>query len=134
MSALHVWLAIIGMGLVTAVTRALFLIGGERMVLPPRVQRVLRYASAAALAGVVVPDLLETPVGISLGLSNHALWASAAGLAYYRGGAALWARSPSACSCSRCCASPYDIRITPCAPRQIRVINDSPLKAGRVIG
>ncbi|CAH2780620.1 MAG: Putative transmembrane protein [uncultured Caballeronia sp.] len=83
MSALQVWLAIIGMGLVTAVTRALFLIGGERMVLPPRVQRVLRYAPAAALAGVVVPDLLETPVGISLALSNHALWASAAGLAYY---------------------------------------------------
>ncbi|KND58872.1 putative transmembrane protein [Candidatus Paraburkholderia schumanniana] len=87
MSALQVWLAIIGMGLVTAVTRALFLIGGERIVLPPRVQRVLRYAPAAALAGVVVPDLLETPVGISLALSNHALWASAAGLAYY-----LWRR------------------------------------------
>jgi branched-subunit amino acid transport protein len=87
MSALQVWLAIIGMGLVTAVTRALFLIGGERMVLPPRIQRVLRYAPAAALAGVVVPDLLETPTGISLWLSNHALWASAAGLAYY-----LWRR------------------------------------------
>ncbi|WP_250481487.1 AzlD domain-containing protein [Caballeronia sp. NCTM5] len=87
MSALQVWLAIIGMGVVTAVTRAIFLIGGERMVLPPRVQRVLRYAPAAALAGVVVPDLLETPAGISLWLSNHALWASAAGLAYY-----LWRR------------------------------------------
>ena len=87
MSALQVWLAIIGMGVVTAVTRALFLIGGARMVLPPRVQRVLRYAPAAALAGVVVPDLLETPAGISLWLSNHALWASAAGLAYY-----LWRR------------------------------------------
>ncbi|AET88305.1 MULTISPECIES: AzlD domain-containing protein [Caballeronia] len=83
MSTLQVWLAIIGMGLVTAVTRALFLIGGERMVLPPRVQRVLRYAPAAALAGVVVPDLLATPSGISLGLGNHALWASVAGLAYY---------------------------------------------------
>jgi branched-subunit amino acid transport protein len=87
MSALQVWLAIIGMGLVTALTRALFLIGGERMVLPPRVQRVLRYAPAAALAGVVVPDLLETPAGISFAPSNHALWASAAGLAYY-----LWRR------------------------------------------
>ncbi|SAK64766.1 branched-chain amino acid transport [Caballeronia temeraria] len=87
MNAVQVWLAIIGMGFVTAVTRALFLIGGERMVLPPRVQRVLRYAPAAALAGVVVPDLLETPAGFSIALSNHALWASAAGLAYY-----LWRR------------------------------------------
>jgi branched-subunit amino acid transport protein len=34
-----------------------------------------------------VPDLLETSAGISLALSNHALWASAAGLAYY-----LWRR------------------------------------------
>ena len=83
MSTLQIWLAIIGMGLVTAVTRALFLIGGERMVLPPRVQRVLRYAPAAALAGVVVPDLLVTQTGISIGLGNHALWASVAGLAYY---------------------------------------------------
>ncbi|SAL02685.1 branched-chain amino acid transport [Caballeronia calidae] len=87
MSTLQIWLAILGMGLVTAVTRALFLAGGERMVLPPRVQRVLRYAPAAALAGVVVPDLLVTPAGVSLALSNHALWASAAGLAYY-----LWRR------------------------------------------
>jgi branched-subunit amino acid transport protein len=83
MSAFQIWLAIIGMGLVTAVTRAFFLIGGERAVLPPRIQRVLRYAPAAALAAVVVPDLLETPTGFSIALSNHALWASLAGLAYY---------------------------------------------------
>jgi branched-subunit amino acid transport protein len=83
MSTLQIWLAIIGMGFVTALTRALFLIGGERMVLPPRLQRVLRYAPAAALAAVVVPDLLETPAGFSIGVSNHALWASLAGLAYF---------------------------------------------------
>jgi branched-subunit amino acid transport protein len=83
MSTLQIWLAILGMGVVTALTRALFLIGGERMVLPPRIQRVLRYAPAAALAAVVVPDLLQTPRGLSIALSNHALWASLAGLAYY---------------------------------------------------
>jgi branched-subunit amino acid transport protein len=83
MNSWLVWLTIIGMALVTGLTRAFFLIGGERMVLPPRIQRVLRYAPAAALAAVVVPDLLETPVGLSLWPSNHALWASLAGLAYY---------------------------------------------------
>ncbi|WP_244814320.1 AzlD domain-containing protein [Caballeronia sp. Lep1P3] len=87
MSTLYIWLVILGMGVVTAVTRAFFLIGGERAVLPPRMQRVLRYAPAAALAGVVVPDLLETPAGFSVALSNHALWASLAGLAY-----CLWRR------------------------------------------
>ncbi|KMZ12467.1 putative transmembrane protein [Candidatus Burkholderia humilis] len=87
MNTFEIWLAIIGMGVVTALTRALFLIGGERMVLPPRIQRVLRYAAAAAAAAalgvVVVPDLLQTPRGLSIALSNHALWASLAGLAYY---------------------------------------------------
>ncbi|MDR5853711.1 AzlD domain-containing protein [Caballeronia sp. LZ062] len=83
MTAFQIWLAILGMGVVTAATRAFFLIGGERTVLPPRVQRVLRYAPAAALAGVVVPDLLETSAGFSIAFSNHAVWASLAGLAYY---------------------------------------------------
>ncbi|MDR5751546.1 MULTISPECIES: AzlD domain-containing protein [Caballeronia] len=88
MSALQIWLTILGMGLVTAITRALFLIGGERMILPERLQRALRYAPAAALAAVVVPDLLETPHGFSVALGNHALYASLAGLAWY-----LWRRS-----------------------------------------
>ncbi|MDR5731155.1 AzlD domain-containing protein [Caballeronia sp. LZ025] len=87
MTPLQTWLAILGMGLVTAATRAFFLFGGERTVLPPRVQRVLRYAPAAALAAVVVPGVLETPAGLSVALSNHAMWASLAALAYY-----LWRR------------------------------------------
>lgn len=88
MSTLQIWLAIIGMGLITALTRALFLIGGERMILPERLQRALRYAPAAALAAVVIPDVLQTPDGLSVALSNHALYASLAGLAWY-----LWRRS-----------------------------------------
>jgi branched-subunit amino acid transport protein len=50
MTSTQIWLAIFGMTFVTAVTRAMFLIGGERTVLPGRVQRMLRYAPAAALA------------------------------------------------------------------------------------
>ncbi|MGA7813471.1 AzlD domain-containing protein [Caballeronia sp.] len=88
MSASHVWLAILGMGLITAITRALFLIGGERMILPERIQRALRYAPAAALVAVVVPDLLMTPQGFSVGFSNHALYASLCGLGWF-----LWRRS-----------------------------------------
>lgn len=63
MTSTQIWLAIIGMTFVTAVTRAMFLIGGERTVLPERVQRMLRYAPAAALAAVVLPDVLATPEG-----------------------------------------------------------------------
>jgi branched-subunit amino acid transport protein len=84
----QIWLAIAGMALITGLTRALFLIGGERMILPERVQRALRYAPAAALVAVVVPDLLSTPDGLSIAFSNHALYASLCGLAWF-----LWRRS-----------------------------------------
>lgn len=88
MTATQIWLTIVGMTLVTAITRAFFLLGGERAVLPERIQRALRYAPAAALVAVVVPDVLETPAGISLALTNHALYGTVAGLAWY-----LWRRS-----------------------------------------
>ncbi|KVQ69370.1 AzlD domain-containing protein [Burkholderia territorii] len=88
MSATEIWIVIVGMTIVTAVTRALFLIGGERTVLPERAQRALRYAPAAALVAVVLPDLLETPAGLSFALSNHPFYAALAGLGWF-----LWRRS-----------------------------------------
>lgn len=89
MTTTQIWLAIFGMLVVTAVTRALFLIGGERTVLPERVQRGLRYAPAAALIAVVLPDVLVTSGGaVSFGLANHAFYGSLAGLAWF-----LWRRS-----------------------------------------
>ncbi|HEY4352302.1 MAG TPA: AzlD domain-containing protein [Paraburkholderia sp.] len=83
MTATQIWLAIIGMMFVTAVTRALFLIGGERTVLPERVQRMLRYAPAAALIAVVLPDVLVTDEGVSFALTNHDFYATLAGLLWY---------------------------------------------------
>ncbi len=83
MTTTQIWLAILGMTVVTALTRALFLIGGKRTVLPGRVQRVLRYAPAAALIAVVLPDVLVTPDGLSFGLANHAFYATLAGLAWF---------------------------------------------------
>ncbi|CAM2191605.1 AzlD domain-containing protein [Paraburkholderia sp. A1RI_3L] len=88
MSATQMWLVIAGMTVVTAITRALFLLGGERTVLPERAQRALRYAPAAALAAVVLPDVLETSEGLSFALSNHEFYATVAGLAWF-----LWRRS-----------------------------------------
>lgn len=87
MTATQIWLAIFGMVAATALTRTCFLIGGERTVLPDGVLRALRYAPAAALAAIVVPDVAATAHGISLGLSNHPLWATLAGLGWF-----LWRR------------------------------------------
>jgi branched-subunit amino acid transport protein len=83
MTATQIWLAILGMMFVTALTRALFLIGGERTVLPERVQRMLRYAPAAALIAVVLPDVLATDEGVSFALANHDFYATLAGLVWY---------------------------------------------------
>ncbi|HXZ07817.1 MAG TPA: AzlD domain-containing protein [Paraburkholderia sp.] len=88
MTTTQIWLAILGMTFVTALTRAMFLIGGERTVLPERVQRMLRYAPAAALMAVVLPDVLETSDGLSFALSNHQFYATLAGLGWF-----LWRRS-----------------------------------------
>ncbi|MCC8403579.1 AzlD domain-containing protein [Paraburkholderia sp. MMS20-SJTN17] len=88
MTSTQIWLAIFGMTFVTALTRAMFLIGGERTVLPARVQKMLRYAPAAALAAVVVPEVLTTPAGLSFATSNHELYATLAALGWF-----LWRRT-----------------------------------------
>jgi branched-subunit amino acid transport protein len=88
MTSTQIWLAIFGMTFVTALTRALFLIGGERTVLPERVQRMLRYAPAAALAAVVLPDVLATPEGLSFAPTNHEFYATLSGLGWF-----MWRRT-----------------------------------------
>ena len=55
---LTVWLTFVLIGLATTLPRASFIVLGNRVSLPPVVQRALRYAPAAALAAIVVPDVL----------------------------------------------------------------------------
>ncbi|HEX5801652.1 MAG TPA: AzlD domain-containing protein [Azospira sp.] len=52
------WLIFVLVGLATTLPRASFIVLGNRVVLPSLVQRALRYAPAAALAAIVVPDVL----------------------------------------------------------------------------
>jgi branched-subunit amino acid transport protein len=52
------WLVFLLIGLATTLPRASFIVLGSRVVLPSLVQRALRYAPAAALAAIVVPDIL----------------------------------------------------------------------------
>ncbi|WP_225721258.1 AzlD domain-containing protein [Candidatus Vallotiella sp. (ex Adelges kitamiensis)] len=88
MSSTEIWLTIIGLMIVTAVTRAAFLLGGNRIMLPERMLRALRYAPAAALIAVVIPDVAMTPKGLSFGLENHAWYSMVAGTFWF-----LWRRS-----------------------------------------
>lgn len=52
------WLIFILIGLATTLPRASFIVLGNRVTLPAALQRALRYAPAAALAAIVVPDIL----------------------------------------------------------------------------
>lgn len=85
MNAPGVWLVITGLTAATVLTRAGLLLLGERLPLPPRVQRALRYAPACALAAIVAPDLLLEGARLNLSFSNYRLLAALVGLLTFWG-------------------------------------------------
>lgn len=52
------WGIFVLVGLCTLLPRSSFIVAGSRIRLPATLQRALRYAPAAALAALIVPDLL----------------------------------------------------------------------------
>jgi branched-subunit amino acid transport protein len=84
---LTIWGVFILIGLATTLPRASFIVLGNRVALPSLVQRALRYAPAAALAAIVVPDILL--VSGELAPINPKLAAAVAAI-----GAALLSRNP----------------------------------------
>ena len=73
LSVAAIWAAIIGVTLTALVTRMSFLVLGERARLPERLEGVLRYAPACALAAIVVPDLLTSGGQLQLDWHNQRL-------------------------------------------------------------
>jgi branched-subunit amino acid transport protein len=60
------WVAFVLMSMTTVGTRGSFILLGEKGRLPPVLQRTLRYAPAAALSALVVPELLIDGGAVSL--------------------------------------------------------------------
>ncbi|KDC59316.1 AzlD domain-containing protein [Bordetella bronchiseptica] len=60
---LYVYGAILLLTLCSVLTRAGFMLFGDYIPLPDGVRRALRYAPAAALTAIVVPDLLPWKAG-----------------------------------------------------------------------
>ena len=58
MSAGDIWLTIVLLTVATILTRSSFFFLGHAVKLPEKVQHALRYAPAAALAAIVIPDLV----------------------------------------------------------------------------
>ena len=79
---------IAGMGVVTVLTRCFFFILDQRWSMPDWAQRALRYAPVAALAGVVLPEVVMSNGQLVGTWQDARLFAAAAG-----GAAFFWRRS-----------------------------------------
>lgn len=80
----EIWVTIFALALATAATRSSFWLIGHHITIPKRVQEMLRYAPACALAAIIAPDLLLGNAGdIHLSFANHKLVAAFAATGYY---------------------------------------------------
>ena len=81
-------LAIAGLALVTVLARCFFFILDRPWVLPAWVLRALNYAPVAALAGVVIPEVVMVDGQLASSLLDARLFAALTGVAVY-----IWRRS-----------------------------------------
>jgi branched-subunit amino acid transport protein len=79
-----VLLAIVGLGVVTLVTRCFFLLPERPLPLPGWIVRALRYAPLGALAAIVLPEIIMSQGRVlPLGLADARLAAAAVATAYF---------------------------------------------------
>jgi branched-subunit amino acid transport protein len=84
MSDTEIWITIAALVVATAVTRSSFWLIGHHITIPKRVQNMLRYAPACALAAIIAPDLLIDQGGqVQLNLDNWKLLAAIGATLYY---------------------------------------------------
>lgn len=83
MSATEAFITIVGLAVITVLTRAFFLLSERELVLPGWVQRGLRYAPLAALTAVVVPEVVIAQGHLIDTWEDARLYAVAASMAYY---------------------------------------------------
>ena len=81
-------LAIVGLALVTVLSRCFFFILDRPWSLPPWALRALNYAPVAALAGVVIPEVVMVDGHLVSTLLDARLFAALVGVAVY-----FWRRS-----------------------------------------
>lgn len=74
---------IVGMALVTVITRSFFFLSSKPWTLPVWVQRGLNYAPIAALAAVIIPEIVMTQGHFIATLKDARLFAVAAGIAWF---------------------------------------------------
>ena len=74
---------IVGLALVTVLTRCFFFMSSQPWQLPHWAQRGLQYAPIAALSAVVLPEVVMTQGVLIQSLLDARVFAAAAGVAYF---------------------------------------------------
>ena len=74
---------LVGLGLVTLLTRAFFLLPQREWPLPDWLRKGLRYAPLAALTAVVAPEVVMTQGHLIGTLKDARLYAALAGVAWF---------------------------------------------------
>jgi branched-subunit amino acid transport protein len=80
-SAVTVWIVVVGLTGVTIATRSAFLVLGQRYTLPERLQHALRYAPVCALAALIAPELALADGAVALTIGSPRLVAGVAAAA-----------------------------------------------------
>lgn len=83
MSGAEAVLTILGLGLITVLTRSFFFLSQREMPLPAWLKQGLRYAPLAALAAVVVPEVVMTQGELIHTWQDARLFAVSAGSAWF---------------------------------------------------
>ena len=88
MNVLQTAVTIVGLGLITLLTRGFFLLSDRELPLPGWLEQGLRYAPLAALAAVVVPEVVLTQGHLITTFKDARLYAAATGVVWFfwRGG------------------------------------------------
>jgi branched-subunit amino acid transport protein len=74
LSTSEVWGVIIGLTLITLITRGFFLLVGERMEISETLQNALRYAPAAALVAIIAPEMFFSQGSSDMEINSPYLW------------------------------------------------------------
>jgi branched-subunit amino acid transport protein len=83
MTGWQAFVTILGLALITLFTRSFFLLSDRELVLPGWVQRGLKYAPLAALAAVLVPEIIMTQGHLIETWKDARLFAVAASTAWF---------------------------------------------------
>jgi branched-subunit amino acid transport protein len=83
MTTSYAVVAILGLALITVVTRGFFFLLDREIRFPAPLERALRYAPLAALAAVVAPEIVMLEGHLISTWHDPRLWAAAGAAAWY---------------------------------------------------